>query len=50
MEEKLRALEGITYREWQKLKLVIDNKFAEIKYDNILDVSKDTVEELKNIN
>ncbi len=49
MEEKLKALEGITYREWQKIKLIIENKFEEIKYQSTLDVDKSTLEELKNI-
>ena len=31
IEERLNILEGITYSEWQKIKLVIDNRFAEIK-------------------
>lgn len=27
MEEKLQSLEGMTYREWQKLKSTVDGTF-----------------------
>jgi hypothetical protein len=47
MEERLKNLEGITYSEWQKLRLVIDNRFEEIKYQSTLDVTKSTLDELK---
>ncbi len=47
IEDKLKNLEGITYSEWQKIKLVIDNRFAEIKKQNIFTVSENTLENLK---
>ena len=49
MEEKIKALDGITYREWQKIKLVVDNRFAEIKNQNIFTVTEHTLENLKAI-
>lgn len=49
MEEKLKALEGITYKEWQVIKLVVDNKFAEIKNKNTLNVDENVLKELKTI-
>lgn len=47
VEEKLKALEGITFREWQKVKSVVDNAFAEIKDQNTLTVNKNVLEHLK---
>ena len=47
MEEKIKALDGITYREWQKIKLVVDNRFAEIKNQNIFTATENTLENLK---
>ena len=47
MEEKIKALEGITYKEWQILKNVIDNRFSEIKNQNTFTVSENTLENLK---
>lgn len=47
MEEKLKCLEGISFREWQNLKLVVENRFSEIKYQSTLDVTKSTLDELK---
>lgn len=49
MEERLKNLEGITYREWQKIKLVVDNTFAEIKDQNTLTINKNVLENLKAI-
>lgn len=49
MEERLKNLEGISFSEWQKLKLVIDNRFEEIKYQSTLDINKNALEELKAI-
>lgn len=50
MEEKLKALEGMTYSEWQKLKMIIDNRFAEIKNESIFNATEDTFKELNAIN
>ena len=49
MEERLKSLEGITYREWKKIKLVVDDAFAEIKDQNTLTVNKSVLENLKAI-
>ena len=45
----LKSLEGITYKEWQTIKLVVDNRFAEIKNQNIFTVTENTLENLKAI-
>ena len=50
MEERIKALEGISYSEWQKLKMIIDNRFAEIKGESIFNVTEDTFKELNEIN
>lgn len=50
MEERIKALEGITYSEWQRLKMLIDNRFAEIKYESIFNATEDTFKELNEIN
>ncbi len=50
IEERLKALEGISFSEWQKLKLIVDNRFSDITYKSILDIDKDTFDELKTIN
>ncbi len=47
MEDKLKALNGITYRDWQHLKIVIDNKFSEIQSKSTLEIDKNALEELK---
>lgn len=47
LQEVLKALEGITYKEWKILKDVVDNRFAEIKNQNIFTVSENTLESLK---
>lgn len=49
MEERIKALEGITYREWQRVKSVIDERFSEIKDENIFNATEDTFEHLKRI-
>ena len=50
MEERIKALEGITYSEWSNLKMLIDNRFAEIKYESIFNATEDTFKELNAIN
>lgn len=47
LQEVLKALEGITYKEWKTLKDVVDNRFAEIKNQNTFTVSENTLESLK---
>ncbi len=47
MEEMLKDLEGITYKEWQILKNVIDNRFSEIKYQSKFNINENTLESLK---
>ena len=49
IEERLNILEGITYSEWQKIKLVIDNRFAEIKLKSTFNINEDTLKQLKTI-
>lgn len=49
MEEKLKALDGIKYKEWQAVKLVVDNKFSEIKNENTLSVDENVLKELNAI-
>lgn len=49
MEEKLKTLEGITYKEWQAVKLVVDNRFAKIKSENTLSVDENVLKELNAI-
>jgi|GEM_PF-1134299 len=49
IEDKLKNLEGITYSEWQKIKLVIDNRFAEIKLKSTFNINEDTLKQLKTI-
>lgn len=47
LQEVLKTLEGITYKEWKILKDVIDNRFVEIKNQNTFTVSENTLENLK---
>ena len=47
LQEVLKTLEGITYKEWKILKDVIDNRFVEIKNQNTFNVSENTLENLK---
>lgn len=47
LQEVLKTLEGITYKEWEILKDVIDNRFVEIKKQNTFTVSENTLENLK---
>ena len=47
MEEYLKKLDGITYKEWRKIKIVVDNGFAEIKEKNTLTVSENVLENLR---
>lgn len=47
MEEKIKALEGITYSEWQKIKIVIDNKFSAMQRENTFNVDKSVFDNLK---
>lgn len=49
MEERIKVLEGITFREWQRLKSVIDTRFSEIKDENIFNATEDAFEHLKRI-
>lgn len=49
MEKRIEALDGITYDEWKKIKLIIDNKFYEISKKNTFSVSKDVLEEIKTL-
>lgn len=49
IEERLKALEGITYKEWYSIKLVIDNRFSEIKNENTLSVDENVLKELNAI-
>ena len=50
MEEKIKVLEGITYKEWQKIKIIIDNKFSDIMFKSTLHIDEDTFNELNAIN
>ena len=47
MEKIIHELEGITYREWQKIKLVVDNRFSEIEEKSTFSATEDTLEHLK---
>lgn len=47
IEKRLNSLEGITYSEWQKIKLVVDNRFAEIKLKSTLNINEDTLKQLE---
>lgn len=49
MEERLKALNGITFAEWKQLKIIIDNRFEEIRRESIFNANKNTFRELKNI-
>lgn len=49
IESRLKALEGIKQEEWNKLKIVVDNRFYDIKNENRLIISQDTLDELKDI-
>ena len=49
MEERLKALEGITATEWLRLKIVVDNRFLDIQKNSTFTINEDTVNELKAI-
>lgn len=49
MEERIKALEGITYVEWKKLKNIIDNKFYDISKENTFIASKDVLDDIKTL-
>ena len=49
MKERLKALNGITFAEWKQLKIIIDNRYEEIKQESIFNSNKDTFKELNNI-
>lgn len=46
MEERIKALEGINYVEWQKLKVTIDNYFYERQKKNTLILNQNVLDEL----
>ena len=43
MEEKLKALEGITFEEWLKLRTTVDYIFSEIQGKSSFKVDEDTL-------
>ena len=47
MEEKLKALEGITEADWKILKEVIDTRFYHLSQKNTFNVDEGTLEHLK---
>lgn len=47
MEERIKALDGITYDEWKKLKVIIDNNFYEASKKNTFIASKDVLDGIK---
>ncbi len=49
MEERLKALNGITFTEWKRLKIIVDNRFEEIKQESVFNTDKNTFKELKAI-
>lgn len=49
LQQLLKLLEGITYKEWQTIKNVVDNRFVEIKKQNIFTVTENTLDNLKAI-
>ena len=50
MEEKIKALEGMTYDEWQKIKLVVDNKFSALQRENTFKADKSVFDNIKIFN
>ena len=45
MEEKLKALEGITFEEWLKLRTTVDYIFSEIQGKSTFKVEETTNDE-----
>ena len=48
MEEKLKALEDITYDEWGVIKFLVDEKFDEEKLKNTFKCDENVLKRLKN--
>lgn len=47
LESRLLLLDGITYKEWKTIKIIIDNKFEDQKNKSTLNVDENAIEELK---
>lgn len=47
MEERLKALEGITYKDWNQLKLIVDTKFEKEREKSTFTATEDTFEHFK---
>ena len=46
-EMALLLLDGIKYKEWKRIKMIIDNKFEEQKYESTLNVDENAIKEIK---
>lgn len=49
MEEKLKALEGITFCEWQTIKIAIDDKFIEENKKNTFKCDESVINLVKTL-
>lgn len=47
MKEKLKALEGMTFEEWLKLRTTVDCMFLETQNKSIFKVDEDTLKKIK---
>lgn len=43
MEERLKALEGMTEKEWEKMKTIVDTTFYEIRQKNTFNITEGTL-------
>lgn len=50
MTEWLNVLEGISYKEWEKLKMIIDDEFTNIKEKSTFHINEDTFNRINTIN
>lgn len=48
MEERIKAMDGISFREWMQLRLIIDTKFSELKEENIFIATEDILQHSRN--
>lgn len=48
-EEVIKILNGINYSQWKKIKMVVDNRFEEIKNESIFSGSEDTFENVEEL-
>lgn len=50
MEERLKALNGITYSEWSNLKMIVDDKFSSEMEKNTFSCDENVLDKMNRIN